>query len=386
MLLYPIIRIFWRWRVDKKAIKGMKGPMVALANHSSTMDIVFTVLSLLPKRFNIVTGKDLFSWPELRPFITAFGAIAKSQNALDIASLRTMKAAADAGRSILIYPEGKTSLDGRELYFLAPAVGKFIKFLGQPVIMAKSNGAYLAKPRYFKGTRKTTRVQTTITPLLTAEEVKSLPPMAIYERVREALRFNDHLWQAENKVRIRTKGRARNLEYILYKCPKCGAEYEMVSDDTTLTCNHCGNQAEYTAYGELLPVGDSVVFPRIDLWYDYEKAEARKELETEGFHLEKEVTLEINEDIASGSYELRGEGVFFIDRETIGYRGTKDGAEFTFSQSLENLPSVITKNKEGIDFPEGDLIYRFLFKEKKWSSKFGLLVEQSYCVRHHIEG
>ena len=44
------------------------------------------------------------------------------------------------------------------------------------------------------------------------------------------------------------------------------------------------------------------------------------------------------------------------------------------------------KNQEGVDliYPEGT--YRFLFKDKKYSVKYGLIVEQMYRYIHNLDG
>src|SRR5690554_1914826 len=88
-----ISKLFFRMKVDKKSIKGLKGPFVVIGNHSSVTDIVFTVSAFAPHRLNVVTGRDLFTWPKFKPFIHRLGCIPKSQFAIDIESIRMMKSA-----------------------------------------------------------------------------------------------------------------------------------------------------------------------------------------------------------------------------------------------------------------------------------------------------
>lgn len=376
-----ITRIFtkflFRHKIDRSQIKGIKGPVVAISSHASTMDVFVGVHSMLPMRLNIVTGRDLFTWKLLKPFIKAFGAIPKSQNAVDISSMRTMKAAVEQGRNLLIYPEGKTSLDGKNLHYLSPSVAKFLKFLGCDVVMIKANGAYLTKPRYFSGVRRGKIVSKPYV-LFTKEQLKTLSNKQIYDKVVEALQFNDHIWQQENNIRFTHKNTAGNLNYILYKCPKCEQEYKMVGEGKFLTCTHCQNKVEYTEYGQLKPIGDSVSKDRIDLWCDYQKQQALKELLQENFRLEHEVDLLI-EDKQTASFVPRGEGIFFMDRENIGYVGSMDETKVELIQSVQQFSTIITKNKEGVDLMFDEIIHRFLFKDKKWSAKYGNMVEV-YCA------
>lgn len=381
-LTRPYFKWKWHHTIDRKGLKGLKSPVLAIANHSSTIDIILCVHSLLPKRYNIVTGRDLFTWPQLKPFVTAFGCIPKSQCSIDLASMRTMKAAAEQGRNVLIYPEGKTSMDGKELSYLSPSIAKFIKFMDCDLVMVHSQGAYLTRPRYFKGFKRG-KIETKAYVLLKREEVRSLSNKEIYEKVVEAMKYNDHIWQRENNIKFKSEEPAQNLTYIIYKCPKCGSEYELDNDGRILTCRECGNKVEYTEYGELVPIGDSKTFERVDLWYDYQKEAIREELKNADFAISKEVELLI-EDNEVREFKLRGEGSLYIKDGIIGYSGTLDGERVEIKQNVNVMNTIVTKNKEGVDLMVDDVIYRFMFKEHKWSVKYCLIVEQNFAVRNGL--
>ncbi len=375
-------RLYWGLRIDNKDIKKVRSPILAIAPHTSTLDIVPTAATLLPKRYNVVMGKDLFTWKQLRPFIKAFGAIPKDQGAIDIACMRTLKAAAEQGRNILLYPEGKTSLDGKEFYYLGPSIGKFIKFLGCNVVIVQSHGVYLTKPRFIKGFRRG-RMETKAKLLFTQEEVKTLSPKEITERVREEMKFNDNIWQQENHVRFKAKDITSNLNYILYKCPKCGAEYEMTAESGLVKCTSCGNTVRYTEYGELLPQGDSRTFDRLDLWVDFERESVLEEIKKEDFSLSEPVTAYIRDD-EKNTYVEKGKGSLTIGKEDIVYEGTVEEKQATLTYSLAEVATVVTKNDEGIDLIIDGIPYRFLFDEHKWSYKYELIVEQLFAMKHNL--
>ncbi|MGN1042509.1 MAG: 1-acyl-sn-glycerol-3-phosphate acyltransferase [Christensenellales bacterium] len=377
----PVFKALWNHKIirDKK-INKLEGPIIAVGNHCSTIDVVMSIHALLPKRYNVITGKDLFTWKPLKPFIEAFGCIPKSQCSLDLNSMRTMKNAVEQGRNLLLYPEGKTSLDGTELKYLPATIGKFLKFLDGNVVSVHTNGAFLTRPRYCKGFKRGLCVTETKV-LITREELRTLKNNEVYERVRDALRFNDNLWQREKGIRFVSDAPAQNLNYVLYKCPACGAEYEMTSDGRNLICGNCGNTVEYTEYGELIPKNGGKAFDRIDLWYDFERESATEELKKENFRIEKEVTLFV-ENHSKAEFEERGEGRLFLTRDEIGFIGTVDGKETELIQSLNGMNSIVTKNSEGVDLTFDDTIYRFMFKEGKWSAKYGLLVEQNFALKN----
>lgn len=376
-------KIWWRHTIDNRATKHFKSPFLVIGNHSSTIDIVCSIHAILPKRLNVVASRDLFTWGALKGGIKAFGCIPKSQCAVDINSLRIMKRAVEQKRNIMLYPEGKTTMDGRNLYYISPSIAKLIKFLDVPVVFIKTNGGFLTKPRYYHGFRRA-KVHTVTSVLLTLEEVRSLSAEQIYARVSEAMKFNDNVWQRENKVIVESKHLANNLNYILYKCPKCGAEYEMTADDHYLTCAHCGNKVEYRSDGFIVPADkDSVAIDSIDTWFDFERKAALEEISDDSFAISKEVTLS-TEDHATAKFTPRGEGKLTLNNKVIRFEGVMDGEKTVIEQEITLMSTIITKNEEGIDLIVNDNIYRFLFVEHKWSSKYGLLVEMNFARNNNI--
>lgn len=377
-----IARIYWRMKTDNREIRGIKGPILAVAPHASTLDIVPAVCTLLPKRFNVVAAKDLFTWKQLSPFMKRFGVIPMNQCAMDLASVKMMKAASDSGRNILLFPEGRTSMDGRQMAYLNPSIGKLAKFLGCAIVLVKSEGVYVTKPRYIKGFRRG-RINSKASLLMSAEEVAKATPKAIFEKVKESLVFNDNVWQQENGVKFKAKELASNLNYVLYKCPRCGAEYRMEAKGDELRCLECGNTVKYTPDGHLVAVGDGVSIDRIDLWMDYERESVAEELRAPDFRMEKPVTMYCRDD-EKHEYIQEGEGYLYIDKDSIGYVGTKRGAEWRADLPIIAVPTIVTKNSEGVDLIIDNRTYRFLFTEHKYSAKYALIVESLFAERNGI--
>ena len=372
-------KLKWRVKIDKKEYRKVKGPILCLANHGSTIDVVISMIALFPRRFNIVTGRDLFTWKALKPFIKRYGAIPKNQCSIDLNAMRTMKAAIENGNDVLIYPEGRTSLDGKNLP-QTTGIAKFVKFLDANVCILHTDGSYLTHPRYTHA-KRAGKISVRLYPLFTRQEVKEKSPKEIYEKISEALAFNDHVYQRENKIRYKCDAPADKLNYILYKCPRCGAEYEnYVVDGKYLCCKSCGNKVQYNEYGELIPIDESKFFDRVDLWYDYEKESVAEEMAKEDFAFEKEVELLVT-DPEAAEFVKRGEGTLKIADGKITYVGTKDDETVELTQDMKNMNTIVTKNDEGVDLTFDENIYRFLFKEKKWSVKFCLFVEE-YFDKH----
>ncbi|MFA5449452.1 MAG: 1-acyl-sn-glycerol-3-phosphate acyltransferase [Clostridia bacterium] len=387
-LLAPIAKFvawaFFRIKIDKdKRIKKIKGAFVAIGTHSCPMDVSFMMTALLPRHLNIVCGRDVFTWRLVKPILKYAGLLPISQFATDIGSIRYIKKAVDNGCSLAFFPEGKISLDGRPLHYLSPSLTKLLKFLNVPVVMCHNNGGYSSRPKWYKSFKRG-RVEQTIKLLFTQEELSALSNDEMYARLKEEFDYNDHIYQRDNNIRFRSKSPAKGLNYILYKCPKCEAEYEMVSTDRELLCEACGNKVEYTEYGELIPSEGSKAFPRIDIWYDYQRESIRKELANPNFRISKSVVWEQN-DPEDNIYKEKGEGELYIDDEYIGFAGKMfDGTPLEIKLPLKCTFTIVQKTKEAVDLTVEGVINRFYFRDARYSVKYTLLVEESFRKINNI--
>lgn len=369
--------------VKDPEIKKINGPLIAIGTHSSAMDVGFMMVSLIPRPLNIVCGRDVMSWKPVKPIFERAGLIPISQFAVDVGSIRMMKRAVDSGLSLSIFPEGKISIDGRNLHYLAPSLAKLVKFLDVPVVMIHNNGGYCSRPRWHHGIKhgKVVQVQKL---LFTKEDLKRLSNAEIYEKLKGAFSFNDHVFQEDNKIRFKSKKPALGLNYILYKCPKCGKEYTIISNNNELICEACGNIVSYSEYGKLAPVGTRSVCPydRIDKWYDWERSEVRKELEGDDFFVSHEVVWEICNPKNNYFYEPAGDGELYIDKENMGFKGTDlRGKSVEISIPLKQLATVVQKLEEAIDLTINGVVNRFYFRDCKYSAKYNLIVEENFDMK-----
>ncbi len=392
ILYYPLagfIRFFsWAFlglKVKKLGLKKEDGPFVVVSNHSSTMDFPILAASMLPYRLNIVAGKDVFTWRTLRPFVKTMGVIPKAQFGLDVASIRMMMTAVKDGCSIALYPEGKSSQDGTNLHYLPPTIGKFLKSLNATVVTVRGNGVYNTKRRFQHGFKRG-KMLLEIEKVYTKEELKQATPQQIYQKVLEKITFNDNDYQQANGIVYRSKNRAEALDFILYKCPACGTEYDMLGKGNDLICNHCGNKVTFTQEGLFVGVdGGQAIYQRIDHWYDYERQEVRRELVAKGkdFEFSTPVTLLIF-DQAKNKYLAYGEGMFRLDTQEMSYEGSYLGEQVREAISIAEMASISTKRSEMLTLPLGDSVWRLKLNDNKWSTKITLYVEELYRISHGL--
>lgn len=380
-----IAKLMFGFKANKdKLINKIKGPVVVIGTHSCTMDIGFMMIALMPRPLNIICGRDVFTWKPIKPLLKKAGMIPISQFEVDLYSIRMMKKAVQNGCSLSLFPEGKRSIDGRNLHYISPSLAKLFKFLDVPVVMCHNNGGYCVSPRWSRAKRRGTVVQDTKL-LLTTEQIRAMSVDEIYKKIKKEFSFNDNLYQKEHRKRVKCKKPALGLHYLLYKCPKCGVEYKMESTDTELICTECGNTAVVNEYGEISAKGDSVAFSRLDIWYDFEKEAVREEIAKPDFYISRRVTWKIN-DPATNIYSVKGEGELYINENEIGFIEMQGGTGIpTISIPLKGLHTVVQKVDEAIDLTVDGIINRFYFTDKKYSAKYNLIVEEFFRKIHGLD-
>jgi long-chain acyl-CoA synthetase len=129
----------------------ISGPVLLIANHASHLDAL-TVLAALPpavrRRTAVAAAADYFF--ERRPLATlvslALGAFPFHRQGAVSTSLAQCGDLADAGWSLLIFPEGTRSPDGRLQPFKA-GIGLLARELGLPVVPIYLAGLYAVLPK-----------------------------------------------------------------------------------------------------------------------------------------------------------------------------------------------------------------------------------------------
>lgn len=365
-------------------IKKLKGPIVYLGTHIALLDVTAMMYSMRRiRRMNVVVARDVFSWSWIKPISKKLGFIPMSQFGLDIAGIKQMKYAVDAGRSIALYPEGKISLDGQSLHYLSPSLAKFLKMLGAHVVFGHNNGAYCNNPKWASNFRRG-KIMHELDLLFTAEAIKEKSIEEIDKVIQNKFSFNENLFQQENKLRYRSKSPAKGLDYILYKCPKCMAEYENETDKKHIRCKVCGNTVEYNEYGQLIPKEGSYYFNSIDRWYDWQRVSIRSALEKESFELKKDVVWLLMKE-GTNEYIENGKGTFAITLDKLVFDGEdNEGNKVKLETPSENQVALIQKKSEAIDMTMNNTVNRFMFVEKKYASKYNQVTEEVFRKIHGL--
>jgi 1-acyl-sn-glycerol-3-phosphate acyltransferase len=145
-ILRPVLRFFYRIRVEGLEHVPAAGPAVMASNHLSFSDSIFLPL-VVARRITFVAKAEYFEDPRTEWFFRAVGQIPmkrgggpESERAL--ASAREVLA---AGGVLGIYPEGTRSSDGR-LYKGHTGVARLALECGAPVLCVAMIGTRDVQP------------------------------------------------------------------------------------------------------------------------------------------------------------------------------------------------------------------------------------------------
>lgn len=268
---------------------GKKEPCLILMNHSSFMDLEIASHIFFPKRYGIVTTSDGFVGPLMRWLMPLLGCIPTRKFVSDMSLIKNMQyMLKEKKTSVLMFPEAGYSFDGTATV-LPKKMGILLKKLDVPVVTVITQGAYFRQPLYNDLQKRKVQVRADVTCLFTREELKTLSVAELDARLEEQFTFDNFRWQQETGMVVDEPFRADGLNRLLYKCPHCGTEGNMVGKGIKLTCHNCGAEYELTETGFLK--SDNAIFTHVPDWFSWQRKEIRKELESGAYSLDIQVDI-----------------------------------------------------------------------------------------------
>lgn len=231
------------YRVISPPPDNRGNPFLLISNHVSIYDLTYALLQL--NEMPVIVTHEIFQRnPVMAWLLRPLGLIWKQADLHDGKSIRQMKRAASAGRSILLYPEGDLSWDG-DTGELPDAIVRLIRYIGLPVIVLTEKGAYMTYSRWAGKVRKGL-VELHFKSCITVEDFKRLDDTEILSRLRGAFRHSERKWLNEAGTGIEySKGaQAKDLSKLLFLCPMCKSASGITNSNTQVGCSECGFSAK----------------------------------------------------------------------------------------------------------------------------------------------
>ena len=345
--------------VDRSLTEELKPPFVALCNHESFYDFYY-IRQLFPHTNPAyVVNRHYISAPVFRTLAKKSGFIPKRLFNTDFTTPRGILRAIKGGYSVIIFPEGRLSLTGRE-YPVVEHSGAFYKKLGVPVVICSLEGAYFSKPKWRKRFYRS-KITVSAKRVVSAEEVKALPAEELDRIIEDGLRYDES--ERTANLYPRRRDMAKGLENVLYRCAFCGELYSTRSDGNDLYCTSCGKRL--TLGQDYRFDGEPFTIPAY-----YERIAEMERSELGSIRFETEVrTLIFSE---KGRYKRRDRGVCTLTREGLSYRSAK--TEFTVAADM--LPALpFSCNEEFEVYHDDELYYFYPVNEPRQVARWALAVD-----------
>ena len=286
--LNKLYKVQFSYDYDSKTIENQ--PTVLLSSHASRIEFLYTIYGFGRRDINVVCGYQNILKKGLYHLFIKFGVISKYLYQPDFMCVKNMLRVLKRGGAIGLFPEGIQSTSG-STHPINPATAQFIKSCRANVVVCTSKGAYLATNRYSKD-RKKGYIGIHYTHLFTPEMLSELTEQQIYEKLLQAIRYNDF---AFNKVArhkyVGKEPNASGIDKILYKCPDCKEENVLHVVGDAIRCERCGFAAQVNEYYDLVKLRGNNIPSDIDAWFKWQRRCVAEEIKSDDFALTLSGTL-----------------------------------------------------------------------------------------------
>ena len=385
-VLSKITLIGKKYKVEKINMEGLEPPYMMLSNHMAFVDFKLAAMGTGKHRVNNVVNIDgYYQRPWLMELI---GAICTRKFTMDLHLVKSIRKVLSRGDVLCMYPEARYSPCGTTSY-IPESVGMLVKRNKVPVVAVLHRGNYLFCPFWDFRRKRDIPMHTTLTKILTPEEIENMSVDQINDRIREALTYNDYEYQQKNGILITEPYRAEGLHKVLYQCPHCHTESKMASKGAEIFCTECGKRWTLNENGTLSANDGETEFTQIPDWFDWEREQVEKQIESGEYSFSDEV--EVYSMPRCWKFENLGKARLTHDIENgFVIEGNYNGAPYRVHRHPLQINSLHVeydwyriKRDDCIDIStENDSFYCYFMNAENIVTKLGFATEALY--RKHL--
>ncbi len=356
---------------DRSALSDLKGPSVIIAPHTSAIDPILIGLACYPKRLTFVVSEHFVTKPLTRFAFTKLAhVITKKMFCPDASTIMNIMRAKNEGNIVVIFPEGRLN-SAPHSHPVTSGTAELIKKLGVDVYCITANGASLAYPKWSKTFRKG-RISVTSQKLFDGSSLKLTDLRHISEVIDGAILHDDEkaMYGEEYICADTTKG----LDKLLYKCPRCFAEFKTYSDSSHIECKGCGFVTKHS----IMNYFEDCRFSTINEWYLWQYDE-----------LDIDTKFEFNADIGvvneKGNMDLEaGKAHITLDKDFFKFNGTVFSEPLEFELSTPKIGGTpYTANRE-FDIYFDKRLYYIMPEDRRTVVKYAMFIDK-VCQHYNNE-
>lgn len=182
-----LLKVLFRLRVSGAENVPESGPVLYVLNHQSHLDPVIAGMAITRRHTNFIAKSGLFNNRLFGAFLKGLNSVPIRQGAADMSAIRTAIEQLEAGRVLLMFPEGSRTSDGAMHVFKRGAW--LVLSRAKPVVLPGAiEGAFDAWPRkrsrpFLWGKRVALRVGKPIV----AETLLAMGPDKGLEHIRQVI-------------------------------------------------------------------------------------------------------------------------------------------------------------------------------------------------------
>mgnify|MGYP003300158007 CR=1 FL=1 len=383
-ILSRIMLIGKQYKIEKINMEGLKPPYILLSNHMYFIDFELAAMGTWPHRVNNVVSIDgYYRRPWLMELI---GAIGTRKYTMDLHLIKSINRVLKRGDILCMYPEARYSPCGT-LSYMPESLGKLIRMNKVPVVTVVHHGNYLHSPFWNFRKKRKVPLRTTMTQILTADQVKSMTAEQINAVIREALFYDEYQYQKDNGIRITEPFRAEGLHKVLYQCPRCLTESQMSSAGTELFCTACGKRWTLQEDGSLKAQNGETEFAHIPDWFNWEREQVSRQIADGTYSFQDEV--EVYSMPRCWKFESLGKATLSHDPQNgFVLTGHYNGADYRIQRTPPMMNSLhieydycYLKPLDCVDIStENDSFYCYPATQKNIVTKLAFATERLYAL------
>jgi len=376
-LVYPVLKIYFRLKIDRSDLDIPKGPYIILSNHFTMIDFLLVMLSFYPHRLNAVGAQKWFLYSPLHKLLPKLGCIPKNMFDPDVRSIIGIKTVLNRGDGILIFPEGRCS-SSHAYTGMHKSTGKLIKKFGVPVITGYIEGASVCIPHWRKG-YKSGRVRVTYKNLFSEDDIKALSIDEINAAVDARLSGTEGALPSKKPFRtFSSKRLAEGLHQVLYYCPKCEMEFTTVTEANVIRCTACGNEATMDREAKLTPSPGSIAEREISLWFREQVRHEMKSLSDDMEPIIEKVKVRTPSPEPGGGMVESGSGILRLDPKGWHFDGEISGEKVSKFFPVESIPAISYDHCDNFQIYHNGEYYMFIPEDPRRCIKYVILTECMY--------
>jgi len=374
ILVYPVLKICFRLKVDRSDFDLPNGAHILVANHNTMFDFLFAMLPLYPHRLNTVVSRKYFNVRVLHKILPIGGGIPKNMFEPDLQSIIGIKTVLNRGDGLLLFPEGRCTSSGAYMG-IHKSTGKMIKKFDVPVLSCYIEGAEKCISHWRNGFRFG-RVRVTFKNLLSTDDIKSLSIDEINAAIDVRLSGVEGASPPNKPLQtLHSRRLAEGLHLVLFYCPKCESEFTMSSKGNRIFCTACGNAAIMDRAAKLTPTPDSIMQTEISLWFRDQARHVAKSLDENMEPIIDKVVVQTTSPKPGGGMVESGYGTMRIDPKGWHFDGEISNEQVSLFFPVETVPAMSYNHNDNFQIYGHGEHYMFAPQDPRKCIKYVVIAE-----------